>query len=341
MIAFGTGLVGMPFLIRLLTSKGVGQPIHEDVTQHAHKAGTPVMGGLMVATGLALGFVAATLVTGAKVSRSAVLVVLVILAGAGVGAVDDFLKVRRGRNTLGLREKQKTALLVVVGLGFGIAGLARAHVCTRPSYARCSELPKLPAGLWLVFVLGVFWLTANSVNFTDGMDGLLAGCAIPPFAALSLIGFWEFRHPGIYATAGSLNIAVVAATMAAGCAGLLWWNAAPAQIFMGETGSLAIGTGMAAVALALHVELLIPILGAVFLAEGASSFLQRYWFKLTKKATGTGRRLFKMAPMHFHFEINGWPETTVVIRFWILSAVASAVALGIFYADALAALAHT
>src|SRR5437763_314286 len=147
MIAFGTGLVGMPFLIRLLTSKGVGQPIHEDVTQHAHKAGTPVMGGLM------------------------------------------------------------------------------------------------------------------------------AGCAIPPVAALSLIGFWEFRHPGIYATAGSLNIAVVAATMAAGCAGLLWWNAAPAQIFMGETGSLAIGTGMAAVALALHVELLIPILGAVFLAEGASSFL--------------------------------------------------------------------
>ncbi|MBA3652970.1 MAG: phospho-N-acetylmuramoyl-pentapeptide-transferase [Actinobacteria bacterium] len=328
-------VLGTPQLIRFLRAHGVGQPIHEAVTQHAHKAGTPTMGGLMLSAGAAVGYAAGMLVIDQRPSRTGVVLVVVVLAGGAVGAVDDWLKVRRGRNTLGLRERQKTLLILVVSAAYAASAIASpGNECTAPSIARCGPLPDIgPAG-WAVFVLAIVWLTTNSVNFTDGIEGLLAGTAVPPLALLGLIGYWEFRHPQLYGVENALEIAIVMTAMAASCAGLLWWSAVPVTIFMGETGSLTIGTAIAVGALALHVELLIPILGGVFVAEGLSSFAQRSWFKATRRITGTPRRLLRMAPLHHHFEFH-WADSTIVIRFWILSAIGSAVAAVIFYSDAL------
>lgn len=330
MAALAIGLFGTAALIKVLSARGIGQPIHDAVSQHAAKAGTPTMGGLVVSMALPAGYIAGLAAGERWPSRIGLVVLACVLAAGGVGALDDWLKVRRGRNTLGLRERQKTALILAVAGGFVANGLTDSPICTTVNLTRCGVLPNLGRPGWAVFVVAVIWFTTNSVNFTDGEDGLLAGCALPPLITLAAIGFWEFRHPSIYHVPHALDIALLAIAAAAGCAGLLWWNAAPAQVFMGDTGSLAIGTAIAMAALSLHVELLIPVFGAVFVMEGASSLAQRYWFRLTG-----GRRLFRMAPIHYHFEMLGWPETTVVIRFWIISALASAAAAGIFYADAI------
>jgi phospho-N-acetylmuramoyl-pentapeptide-transferase len=165
----------------------------------------------------------------------------------------------------------------------------------------------------------------------------LAGTAVVPLGLLAAIAFWQFRHPDLYGTEGALDVALVMIAMAAGCAGLLWWSAPPAAVFMGDTGSLAIGCAIAIAALNLQVELLVPVFGAIFVVEGLSSFGQRMWFKLTRavRSDHQPQRLFKMAPLHNHFELHGWPEVTVTIRFWILSALSCGLAAAIFYSDAL------
>jgi phospho-N-acetylmuramoyl-pentapeptide-transferase len=141
------------------------------------------------------------------------------------------------------------------------------------------------------------------------------------------VGFWGFRHFDTYRINHALDIAVVAAAMVGACAGFLWWNASPARIFMGDTGSLAIGAGLAALALTLNVQLLLPIVGALYVIESLSVILQVGSFRVFK------RRIFRMAPIHHHFELGGWPETTVIIRFWLLSGMCTALALGLYYAD--------
>jgi phospho-N-acetylmuramoyl-pentapeptide-transferase len=165
------------------------------------------------------------------------------------------------------------------------------------------------------------------VNLTDGLDGLAAGSGVLSFAAYVVIAFWEFRHFDVYEVPQALDLALVAAAMLGGCAGFLWWNAAPARIFMGDTGSLAVGAGLGALALVTKTELLVPIVGALFVVETMSVILQVASFRLL------GRRPFRMAPIHHHFELQGWPETTVLIRFWILSGISTGLALGLFYAD--------
>jgi phospho-N-acetylmuramoyl-pentapeptide-transferase len=332
------GLVGTAWLIRFLVARGIGQPIHEAVTQHASKAGTPMMGGLVLSVAAPVGYAVGLAFLWRAPSASGIVLVAAIVAGGIVGAVDDWLKARRGRNTHGLRERQKTILLLAVAVGYVIFALAAQDGgCRAPSLARCEPLPNLGSVGWAVWVLIVVWTTTNSVNFTDGLDGLLAGTSVAPLGLLSAIAFWQFRHPDIYGTDGALGVALVMIAMTAGCAGLLWWSAAPAAVFMGETGSLAIGSAIAIASLELHVELLIPVFGAVFVLEGLSSFSQRMWFKFTRavRSDHQPQRLFRMAPIHHHFEVGGWPETTITIRFWILSALSCGLAAAIFYSDAL------
>ena len=169
--------------------------------------------------------------------------------------------------------------------------------------------------------------SANAVNLTDGLDGLAAGSSSFAFAAFVFIGFWEFRHPLVYHVGPALDLSLVAAAMAGAAAGFLWWNAAPARIFMGDIGSQAIGAGLAALALTTNTHLLLPIICGLFVIVTMSVVIQVAAFQLF------GRRVFRMAPIHHHFELADWPETTIIIRFWILAALCAAVALGLFYAD--------
>jgi phospho-N-acetylmuramoyl-pentapeptide-transferase len=163
------------------------------------------------------------------------------------------------------------------------------------------------------------------VNLTDGLDGLAAGATAFAATCLTLIGYWEYRHPA-YRVVYSLDLALAAVAIAGACVGFLWFNAAPARIFMGDTGSLALGTGLACLALELNVTLLLPIIGGLFVIETLSVVLQIVSFRVFHT------RIFRMAPLHHHFELLGWPETTVIVRFWILSALFTALALGVFYA---------
>jgi phospho-N-acetylmuramoyl-pentapeptide-transferase len=248
--------------------------------------------------------------------------------GAGaVGGLDDWIKVKNERN-LGLNARTKFFGLFVVGCVFALLCIRLADVSTELSFTRIgtTEIDLGPV-LWTVWALFLLLCTTNAVNLTDGLDGLAAGSSAFSFAAYVVIAFWSFRHPDVYQTPQALDLAVVAAAMVGACTGFLWWNAAPARIFMGDTGALAIGAGLAALALVTNTHLLLPLVGGIFLVETVSVIIQVAFFKLTR------RRVFRMAPIHHHYELGGWPETTVIIRFWILAALTTAFAIGLFYAD--------
>ena len=180
--------------------------------------------------------------------------------------------------------------------------------------------------------------TTNGVNLTDGLDGLAAGTAAMVLATYTIIGYWQFRNScsvtaaaGCYEVRDPLDVAIVAAAAMGGCIGFLWWNAAPARIFMGDTGSLALGGLLAGLSMVTKTELLLVVMGGVFVVEALSVSLQIIVFRTTR------RRLFRMAPFHHHFELAGWAETTVIIRFWLLAAICAALGLGIFYSEWLSA----
>lgn len=335
-VALAVALVGTSWLIGVLRTHGIGQPIHEALSHHAAKAGTPTMGGIVVSVVAPLGYAAGLIALRRPPSRGGLVLVSAIVLGGLVGAADDWLKVRRGRNTLGLRERQKSILILVIA-ALVVISSSGSGACHAPSLALCAPGPDLGRIGWSLWVLVVVWLTANSVNFTDGLDGLLAGSALAPAALLSVIGFWQWRHLGLYNNRSALDVALIMVGVAAACAGFLWWNGPPAAVFMGDTGSLAIGVGLAVAALTLHVELLVPVFGALFVAEGLSSFSQRMWFKATRALRRDHRpqRLFRMAPLHNHFEMLGWSEPTVLVRLWIVSGIATGVAGALFYANAL------
>jgi phospho-N-acetylmuramoyl-pentapeptide-transferase len=331
LIAAGTSLVvalvGTRFLIDWLRRLGIGQPIHESVPSgHITKAGTPTMGGIVIVAGAVAGYFIAHVREGVIFTRSGLLTIAAI-AGAGlVGLLDDWIKVSRERN-LGLSKRAKMAGLLTVAVGFAL--LAAFHV-TRHftlSFTRY-DYPDIDIGRagWIVLTVLLILGTTNAVNLTDGLDGLAAGSSAMGFAAFTVIGFWALTHPA-YDLPHAFDLAVVAAAMAGGCVGFLWWNAAPARIIMGDTGSLALGSGLACLAALLATPLLLPVIGGLFVFETLSVIVQVGSFRLT------GRRVFRMAPVHHHFELAGWPETTVIIRFWILAGMCTAIALGIFYAD--------
>jgi phospho-N-acetylmuramoyl-pentapeptide-transferase len=327
-VAFLTSIIGTPFLISWLRAHGIGQPIREDGPKgHSTKAGTPTMGGIAIVVATLLGYASGHLREQTIFTRGGILVALAI-AGAGlVGGLDDWIKVRNARN-LGLNKKAKIGGLLLVATGFGVLALQWANVSTTLSFTRHDSVGiELAPVVFVVWAVLLFLGTSNSVNLTDGLDGLAAGSAIFSWAAYAVIAFWAFRHPEVYQVPQALDLALVGAAMVGGLAGFLWWNAPPARIFMGDTGSLAIGAGLAAMALMTSTHLLLPIIGGIFVVETLSVITQVASFRLF------GRRLYRMAPVHHHFELGGWPETTVIVRFWILAGLSTALAIGIYYAD--------
>ena len=319
-------LVGTPFLISCLRVHGIGQPIREEGPQtHLTKAGLPTMGGLMIVIAAVIGYVGAHLRDGAVFTWGGMLTLAAIIGAGLVGLLDDYIKVRDRK---GISGKTKMAGLLIVAVLFAWGVLVKADVSTRLSFTRIDSLDiDLGPVLWVVLAVLLFTGFTNAVNLTDGLDGLAAGSASFSYTAYIVIAFWAFRHPEVYDIPQALDLALVAAAMVGACAGFLWWNAAPAQIIMGDTGSLAIGAGLAAMALVTNTHLLLPIIGGIYVIETVSVMLQVASFRLFK------RRVFRMAPVHHHFELLGWPETTIIIRFWILAAMATAMAVGIFYAD--------
>jgi len=330
LLAAGTSLVvalfGSRFLIDWLRSRKIGQPIHEDVPSgHTTKAGTPTMGGVVIVAGTMLGYLVAHLREGVIFTRSGILVVLAITGAGIVGAFDDWIKVRSERN-LGLSKGAKMAGLASIAVGFAVLAAFHTPAHFTLSFTRYSYGIEIGQWAWIALTIFLILATTNAVNLTDGLDGLAAGSASFGFAAYVIIGFWALTHPA-YDLAHAFDLAVVSAAMLGGCIGFLWWNAAPARIFMGDTGSLAIGSGLACLAALTATPLLFPIIAGLFVFETMSVIIQVGSFKMT------GKRVFRMAPVHHHFELAGWPETTVIIRFWILAALCTGLALGIFYAD--------
>jgi phospho-N-acetylmuramoyl-pentapeptide-transferase len=327
-VSLAFSLIGTQALIKWLTRHRIGQPIREDGPQgHITKAGTPTMGGVAIVGGAFIGWVASDVYNGVY-TRTGIIVMLTIVGGSLVGLVDDWIKVVRERN-LGLNKRAKIVGLLTVAFGFAIVSLSVVRVDTHLSFAHSTsfDLTEVGWALWAVLLIIGF---ANAVNLTDGLDGLAAGSGIFAFAAFMMIAFWQFRHPDVYHNDHALDLAVIAASMIGGLVGFLWWNAAPAQIFMGDAGSLAIGVGLAALALTTNTQLLLPIIGGLFVIETLSVILQVARFRTT------GKRFFRMAPLHHHFELGGWPETTVIVRLWILSGLCTAFGVGIFYADSIA-----
>ncbi|MEM8926110.1 MAG: phospho-N-acetylmuramoyl-pentapeptide-transferase [Actinomycetota bacterium] len=339
-ISFTLSAVLTRVLIALLTRSRIGQPIREDGPQgHMVKAGTPTMGGLAIVAGALGGYGISDIITDispwfeATKTATGLLVMAVIGSAGMVGFLDDWIKVSRERN-LGLNARLKTLGLLTVAVGFAVLMVNLATgVRTEISFTR-ADLPGWDFGTvgWIVWAVVIIYATSNAVNLTDGLDGLAAGSGIFSYAAYTVIAFWIFRQANdpvdIYDVPHALDLAVVASAMMAGCAGFLWFNSAPADIFMGDTGSLAIGTGLAALALATNTHLLLPIIGAIYVVEATSVMLQVGWFKATR-----GKRLFRMAPIHHHFELAGWAETKVIIRFWLVAGGLTLLGLGLFYAD--------
>jgi phospho-N-acetylmuramoyl-pentapeptide-transferase len=327
-VGFVVSLVGTPVLIRWLRMHGIGQPIREDGPEgHFTKTGTPTMGGIIIVGGGVLGYLVAHLQSGTIFTWAGMLTVMAITGAGFVGLLDDWIKVTRARN-LGLTKRTKFAgLLVVAGL-FAVLAIRQADISTELSFTRIGTTGlELGPVLWTVWAVLLILGTTNAVNLTDGLDGLAAGSSTFSFSAFVVIAFWAFRHPGVYTYPQPLDLALVAGAMMGACAGFLWWNAAPARIFMGDTGSLAIGAGLAALALTTNTQLLLPIIGGLFVVETLSVIVQVGAFRFFS------RRVFRMAPIHHHFELLGWPETTVIIRFWILAGMLTALAMGFYYAD--------
>jgi phospho-N-acetylmuramoyl-pentapeptide-transferase len=328
-VALLVALIGTPVFIRWLEAHGIGQQIREDGPEgHVTKAGTPTMGGLMIVAGAVAGYLVGHLRAGAIYTRAGILVALVVIGAAAVGIVDDWIKVRHQRS-LGLTKRTKIAGQLAVAVTFAALAQEWAGVDDALSFTRSAApgTPDLGGVLWGVWAVLAIIGFSNAVNLTDGLDGLAGGSAVFSFSAFAIMGFWQFRHVDVYHVPQALDLALLAVGFSGACAGFLWWNAAPARIFMGDTGSLAIGAGLAGLALVMKVDLLLPVVGGLYVLETLSVIVQVVSFRFFRT------RVFRMAPIHHHFELLGWPETTVIVRFWILAGLCTALSLGIFYAD--------
>ncbi|GAA4144548.1 MULTISPECIES: phospho-N-acetylmuramoyl-pentapeptide-transferase [Actinomadura] len=339
-VALVFGMVGTPVWIRIVRRLGYGQMIRDEGPEaHLTKRGTPTMGGAVFIVGSLIGYGAAHLFTGTAPTISGVLV-LFLMAGLGlVGFVDDFIKVFKQRS-LGLRSGAKMIGIVIVGVVFAIASLnfPNGYDLT-PASPHLSFLrdfgPSIGPYLFVVWALLLIAATSNGVNLTDGLDGLAAGPAAMVLGAYVIIGNWQLRNscydfalaPNCYSVRDPLDLAVVAAAVLGGVFGFLWWNAPPAKIFMGDTGSLALGGVLVGLAILTRTQFLLAILCGLIVMITLSVMIQVSWFKLTKK------RVFKMAPLQHHFELSGWAETTIVVRFWLMSALFTAIGLGLFYLE--------
>lgn len=338
-IAFLLAFFLTPAFIAFLARRGYGQQIRDDGPKSHHvKRGTPTMGGIVVVLSVILGYLTSHFITGAAFSTSAIMVIGLVLGLAFVGFLDDWLKVVKQRS-LGLRAREKLLGQALVATIFAIFALrfpderGLTPISTNLSTVRDTSLA-LGTGVVIIWAIILVLGSSNGVNLTDGLDGLASGAAVMSFLAFVLIGVWKFGQRcevaivNCYNVRDPLDIAVLSAALAGSCAGFLWWNASPARIFMGDTGSLALGGALAGLAMTLRTELLLIPLGGLFVIITLSVIIQTTYFKLSG-----GKRIFKMAPLQHHFELLGWGEVTIVIRFWIIAGLCVAAGLGLFYAQ--------
>ncbi|HEY4225977.1 MAG TPA: phospho-N-acetylmuramoyl-pentapeptide-transferase [Pseudolysinimonas sp.] len=349
-----------PLFIRLFKRLGWGQFIRDDGPQSHHtKRGTPTMGGIVFILGSILGYLFGHLVAGVPWTMVAVLV-LGMMGGLGlVGFIDDFLKTRKQRS-LGLGGWAKILGQVIIGTIFALLAISRLFLDENGLTPASTFISGLREISWLNLyafgpiigiILFVIWVnvmtvsTSNGVNVADGLDGLATGASIFAISAYLFIGFWQNNQscfarlidPDVqykcYDARDPLDIAVVSACIIGSLVGFLWWNTHPAQIFMGDTGSLGLGGAIAALAIVSRTELLLVLIGGLFIVVTGSVIVQRGWFKITKWRYGQGRRLFLMSPLQHHFELKGWAEITIVVRFWIIAALFVAAGVGLFYLE--------
>ncbi len=339
-IALAFSLFGTKSLIKILARKGYGQIIRDDgPSSHHTKRGTPTMGGIIFILAAIIGYTAAHIITGNLFTVSAVLVIGLVVSLGAIGFIDDWLKVSR-QNSRGLKGRYKLMGQAILAGIFGYLGLRFADsdsLTPISQYLSGVRETSIYLGSFLVIIWIIIMVmsASNGVNLTDGLDGLATGATIMTFLSFVLIGVWEFGQScsinaaaGCYLVRDPLDLAVLAAAFAGGCTGFLWWNTAPAKIIMGDTGSLALGAAIAGLAATLRVELLLIPLGGLFVIVTMSVVIQTLYFKISG-----GKRVFRMAPLHHHFELKGWAEITVVIRFWIIAGLSVAGGLGLFYAQ--------
>ncbi|MDQ4052492.1 MAG: phospho-N-acetylmuramoyl-pentapeptide-transferase [Actinomycetota bacterium] len=353
-ILFGGGLallislLGTRVAINYFTKWGYGQEIRDDgPTSHHTKRGTPTMGGVAIIAATVIAYFAAKLITWTPPSASALLLLFLFVGMGLVGFLDDFIKISKQRS-LGLRSKAKMVGQTLIAVVFGFLALSpmleddngRTPASLKVSFLREIDWLVLPTILAMVLIWLIVTATSNAVNLADGLDGLATGASVMVFGAYTLVNIWQNNQfcqedPSgtCYNVRDPLDLAVIAAAITGACFGFLWWNASPAAIFMGDTGSLALGGALAGFAILTRTELLLVILGGMFVLETVSVMLQVTWFKATKRVTGVGRRIFRIAPIHHHFEMLGWEQVTVVIRFWIITGLFVATGLGVFYAE--------
>ena len=341
-------LLGTPQYIKILVKKNYGQFVRDDgPASHATKRGTPTMGGVVIILATLIAYFLAHLLTGSKPTVSGLLV-LWLMTGLGVvGFLDDFIKISKKRS-LGLRPVPKMIGQAFVGVSFAVAALffpnayGQTPATTAISIFRDTRFDLAFAGFAVGLILFIIWANlivtavSNAVNLTDGLDGLAAGASAIVFAAYVLMTSWQSTQncdlmssarAGCYEVRDPRDLAIVAAAIAAACVGFLWWNASPAKIFMGDTGSLAIGGAFGGLAILSRTEILLVVLGGLFVIITLSVILQVGSFKLT------GKRIFRMAPLQHHFELKGWAEVTIVIRFWIIALIFAVIGVALFYAE--------
>ncbi|WP_127130863.1 phospho-N-acetylmuramoyl-pentapeptide-transferase [Georgenia sp. SYP-B2076] len=347
-VALVLSMAGTPLFVRLLVKRNYGQFIREDgPTAHFTKRGTPTMGGVVIIAATILGYVIANLATGRTPTASGLLLLFLMVGLGLIGFLDDYIKISRERS-LGLNPKGKIIGQAAIGITFAVLALQfpndnfRTPASTRVSFIRDTGIDLAWAGLGLGLVLFVLWanflITAwsNAVNLTDGLDGLATGTSMLVFGAYTVITIWQANQScqflpepgqGCYEVRDPRDLAIVTAAIVGACFGFLWWNTSPAQIFMGDTGSLALGGALAGLSILTRTEILTAIIGGLFVIIVMSDVIQIGFFK------ATGRRVFRMAPLHHHFELKGWGEVTIVVRFWIIAALFAAGGLGLFYAE--------
>lgn len=320
-------LVGTPLVISYFRQRGFGQPIREEGPQtHQAKAGTPTMGGTAIVLAAVSAYAVAHLGS-ARVTTTGLLVLGTFVGMAIVGFADDLIKVRMQRN-LGLNKTTKFTGQVLIAAVFAFVGPEIGAIPQNISIVGdlAVDVPRWAFFLWMFVLLTG---ATNAVNLTDGLDGLAAGSSALVFGAYTLIAFWQFRNHESYGIGlnQALDVAIIVAAVMAACAGFLWHNAPPARIIMGDTGALALGGLLAAVSVVTNTQLLLVLIGGLFVMETLSVIVQVAVFRLT------GRRVFRMAPFHHHFELRGWQETTIIVRFWIIAAIGVSVGLGLFYTE--------
>jgi phospho-N-acetylmuramoyl-pentapeptide-transferase len=348
-------LLGTRAAIPLFNQIGYGQPIRDDgPTSHHTKRGTPTMGGLVIIASTLLAYFLAELITQRPPSASALLLLLLFVGMGAVGFLDDFIKVSKQRS-LGLRSKAKMIGQTVIALVFGylaISGVLDDDNGISPASRHLSFIRDTKLVLPSIVAMLLFWVmvtgTSNAVNLADGLDGLATGACVMVFGAFMFVNIWQNNQnclthhvKACYEVRDPLDLALVAAAITGACFGFLWWNASPAQIIMGDTGSLALGAAMAGFAIMTRTELLLVIIGGLFVAITVSVMIQVSVFKMSR-ASGLfrsifkvqpGHRVFRMTPLHHHFEMLGWEQVTIVIRFWIITGLCVATGLGLFYAQ--------